>query len=277
MRPTTLAWSILAMGTVSLASLAAPVLAESSAPRMPDLGEAMSDTELSDMRGKFVRQDGVSFFGISLLTSWQDAQGITTSARLIFNVDFLKAGPGEDATPVLMIGWERSGDPTMDVTDTHSGYIPILPYLDTDEVTPVGGIGTHQGVAQANVVAGTNNFTRNNMQIAIVPVSAMSGFSMQDLQSADGTTEVGFAEGDQLHFILDNNRVGIVMTGGRGLDSSLQSLGGDIGQILQQTMLNTSGNSVFNSASILLAADNFGQRDNVKIESALSVMKGHGY
>ena len=46
-------------------------------------------------------------------------------------------------------------------------------------------------------------------------------------------------DGDQLQFLLENNQIGIVMTGGQGLDSSMQALGGDIGQMLQQTMLNT--------------------------------------
>ena len=44
-----------------------------------------------------------------------------------------------------------------------------------------------------------------------------------------------------------------------------------------QTMLNTDGNSILNSASIILAADNFGQQKGVKIDNALSAMKGHRY
>ncbi len=267
-------------GAASLA-IASPAVAQGgqggipdSMPQLAALGDALPDSELSEMRGKFVRPDNVSFFGITLLTSWQDAQGITTSARLVFSVNFLNLGSDGNPIPALMIGWEREGDPSMDVTDTHSGYVP---YLSPSEVLPVGGIGTHQGAAQANVIAGAGNVSRNNMSIAIVPASAMPSLTMSGLQSADGTTELGFGDGDQLQFLLENNQIGIVMTGGQGLDSSLQSLGGNIGQMLQQTMLNTDGNSVLNSASIVLAADNFGQHDRVSIDNALSAMKGHGF
>ena len=264
-------------GAASLA-FTAPAAAQASPAdamfALAAMGEAMPDSELAEMRGKFVRQDNVSFFGITLLTSWQDAQGITTNARLVLSVDFLNSGNGGNPAPSLMIGWEREGDPAMDVTDTHSGYVP---FLSPAEVLPVGGIATHQGAAQANVIAGADNVSRNNMSIAIVPASAMPAFTMSGLQSADGTSGFGFGDGDQLRFLLEDNQIGIVMTGGQGLDSSLQSLGGDAGQMLQQTMLGTDGNSVLNSASIILATDNFGQSEGVNIENALSAMKGHGF
>ena len=268
--------SSLALGLVGAAclSVASPTAAQNSLSRLAAMGEALPDSELADMRGKFVRQDNVSFFGITLLTSWQDVQGITTNARLVFSVDFLNIGNDGQPAPALMIGWQRDGDPTMDVTDTHSGYVP---YLATANVLSVGGIDTHQGAAQANVIAGANNFSRNNLGIAIVPASAMPTLSMSGLQAADGTTSLGFADGDQLQFLMENNQIGIVMTGAEGLDSSLQSLGGNVGQMLQQTMLNTDGNSILNSASIILAADNFGQQKGVKIDNALSAMKGHRY
>lgn len=264
-------------GAASLA-IASPAAAEDALPDATPhhavAGEILPDRVLSEMRGKFVRQDNVSFFGITLLTSWQDAQGITTNARLIFSVDFLQLGSDGNPVPSLMIGWERDGDPAMDVTDTHSGYVPLF---GSSEVMPVGGIGTHQGAGQANVIAGAGNLARNNMSIAIVPASAMPSFTMTGLQSANGTSELGFGDGDQLQFLLENNQIGIVMTSGQGLDSSLQSLGGNIGQMLQQTMLNTDGNSVLNSASIILAADNFGQSEQVSLDNALSAMKGHGF
>jgi hypothetical protein len=268
----------------SLSLLGAAILAtagvsptQSSTLPVAALGEALPDTELADMRGKFVRPDDVSFFGITLLTSWQDAQGVTTNARLVFNVNFLNVGSNGNPTPALMIEWERSGDPSMDVTDTHSGYVPYLSYMTPGQVSPVGGLGTHEGFAQANFVAGADNVTRNNMQISIVPASAISALSMNGMQTAGGSTQIGFSDGDQLQFLVGNNQIGIAMSGGQGLDSSLHSLGGGAGQMLQQTLLNTDGNSVFNSASILLAADNFGQREGIRVESALSVMKGNGY
>ena len=276
MRTSTKSGKCVTLGLVAVACLlfTNPVAAENSLSQLSALGDALPDSELSDMRGKFVRQENVSFFGITLLTSWQDVQGITTNARLVFNIDFLNLGSDGKPTPALMIGWQRDGDPAMDVTDNHSGYVP---YLTTANVHSVGGIETHQGAAQANVIAGANNLSRNNLGIAIVPASAMPTLSMSGLQAADGTTNLGFTDGDQLQFLLENNQIGIVMTGGEGLDSSLQSLGGNVGQVLQQTILNTDGNSIINSASIVLATDNFGRKNGINIDNALSAMKGHGY
>ena len=269
--------TVLSLAGASCLALASPALAQEAeqAPgqQLAGLGEILPDPELAEMRGKFVRQDNVSFFGITMVTSWQDAQGITTNARLVFNVDFLNPGTDGKPMPALMIGWAREGDPAMDVTDTNSGYVPF----SSANVDPVGGIGTHQGAAQANVIAGSDNLARNNLQIAIVPASAIPALSMAGMQIADGPTEFGFADGDQLRFQLGSNQIGIVMTGADGLDSSLQSLGGNMGQVLQQTMLATDGNSIFNSASIVLGADNFGQSESVTINNALSAMKGHGY
>ncbi|GAA4644437.1 hypothetical protein GCM10023115_23970 [Pontixanthobacter gangjinensis] len=267
--------AILAIVLAGAACLGAVVPAFAQGSALPDFGEALPDAELSEMRGKFVGPDNVSFFGITLLTSWQDDQGITTNARLVFSVDFLNIGGDGKPIPSLMIGWERDGDPAMDVTDTHSGYVPIM---SAANVLPIGGIGTHEGAAQANIITGADNLARNNMQIAIVPASAMPALSVAGLQSVDGTTDLSFADGDQLQFMVENNQIGIVMTGGEGLDSSLQSLGGNVGQMLQQSILGTNGNSIFNSASIIMAADNFGQREGlIRTENALSAMKGHGF
>ncbi len=255
-------------------TIASPAFAQDAALPFSTLGEAMADSELADMRGKFVRQHDVSFFGISLLTSWQDAQGVTTNARLVFNVDFLNLGSDGNPVPTLMIGWVRDGDPDMDVTDIHSGYVPLN---GSDSSLTIGGIASHQGAAQANVIAGSGNSARNNMQIAIVPASAIPDQSVAGLQAVNGTSEFAFVDGDQLKFQVAGNRLGIVMTGAQGLDSSLQSLGGDAGQVLQQTMLNTDGNSIFNSASIVLATDTFAQAERLSLDNALSAMKGHGF
>lgn len=265
---------IVALTAAAAMTLATPVAAADETMQVVEIGTVLSDAELADMRGKFVGQESVSFFGISMLTSWQDAQGVTTNARLVFSVDFLNLGADGNPVPTLMIGWVREGDPAMDVTDTHSGYVPVI---GAQDVFAIGGIETHQGAAQANVVTGTGNAARNGMQIAIVPASAMPQFAVAGLQSADGSSDIGFADGDQLRFVMEGNRVGIVMTGGNGLDSALQSLGGDIGQMLQQTLLNTDGNSVLNNAAIVLATDGFSRSETMGIENAVSAMKGHGF
>ena len=236
--------------------------------------ERIDDAELGEMRGKFVKPDSVSFFGITMVTNWQDENGITTLARLIFNVDFLSSPDREGPVPHLMIAWSREGDPGMDVTESHKGYVP---YISPEQVLPIGGLGSFDGAAQANVIAGADNRALNGLQVAIVPSSAVPGIDTAGLQPSNGTTNHSFEDGDELQFRLADNQIGIVMTGNGGLDSSTQMIGGDIGQVLQQTILNSDQNSVVNNTSVIFGVDALQNLDVVRAQEALSAMKGHGF
>lgn len=239
------------------------------------LGTPITDPELDAIRGKFIRPDSISYFGISMLTSWQDESGITTIARLVFNVDFLNAGNGGNPVPQLMIGWVREGDPAMDVTDSHTGYTPLI---TAQQIVPVGGLGTTQGAAQANIIAGADNLAHNNMQIALVPTSQIAAFEQAGLTAIDASTGFSFADGDRLDFRLGRNEIGLSLSGNNDSDSALQNVGGDFGRILQQTMINSDGNSVLNNSTIIIGADmSAASFDAVRATEALSAMKGYGF
>jgi hypothetical protein len=257
-----------------LTATTAPVLADT--PDLSALARArtVADTELADMRGKFVTPESVSFFGITMLTSWQDASGVTTLARLLFSIDFLPHGDGGAPTPQLMIAWSREGDPGMDVTDLHEGYVPYIP---PQNVLGVGGLETFAGAAQANVIAGADNRTLNGMQVMIVPSSAVPSLSQTGMTTANGPIDIAFPDGDQLHFRLGDNQLGIIMTDNGGLDSTSQLAGGDIGQLLQQTILASDSNMIENRASVIFGIDGLQNQQIVRAQEALSAMKGHGF
>lgn len=255
--------------------------AMASAPALPVAGldgvvSPISDGELAEMRGKFISPDAVSFFGISMVTSWQDQSGITTTARLALNVDFLNHEGGNPVTQFL-IGWTRDGDPAMDIADTHQGYVPVMIASD---VNAIGGLGTTAGAAQANIIAASDNKAHNVLEIALVPRSALPALPAGNgLTSANGTTDVGFADGDSLEFRMDQNQVGLVLTGGNGIDSSMQAVGRDMGQVLQQTILNSAHNDVLNSMRIVFGtqASSGGAADPVRLTEALASMRGNGF
>lgn len=257
-----------------LTASAAPVMADT--PNLSALAGAkpVADIELADMRGKFVTPQSVSFFGITMLTSWQDASGVTTLARLLFSVDFLPSGKGGSPTPQLMIAWSREGDPGMDVTDMHEGYVPYIPPQD---VLGVGGLNTFAGAAQANVIAGADNRTLNGMQVMIVPSSAVPSLSQSGMTAANGPIDIAFPGGDQLHFRLGDNQLGIMMTGSGGQDSISQLAGGEIGQVLQQTILASDNNMIENRASVIFGIDSLQNQQIIRAQEALSAMKGHGF
>lgn len=262
--------------------LIALVLAASTPPLLaagPDLSalagaDPIADEELAEMRGKFVTPQSVSFFGITMLTSWQDASGVTTLARLLFSVDFLNGRQGGLPAPQLMIAWSREGDPAMDVTDMHEGYTPYIPPQDA---FGIGGLETFSGAAQAHVIAGADNRALNAMQVMIVPSSAVPALSSADMSAIDGPADIAFADGDTLRFVLADNQLGLVMAGNEGLDSASQLAGGDIGQLLQQTILNSNDNLIENRASVIFGVDALQGQQAVRVQEALSAMKGHGF
>lgn len=250
-----------------------------SAPRgMPNLaalGAPVADEELGEMRGKFITADAVSYFGISMLTSWQDSAGITTLARLAFSIDFLVPSGGGPAVPRLFVSWAREGDPNMDVAGTSDGYVAVA--TSPDQVIPIGALDTTAGAAQVNVIAGADNLSRNGMQIAIVPRSSLGEMNTQGMQEITSTLGMGFADGDGLQFRLGDNELALVMTGNNGSDSTLQSIGGELGRMLQQTMLNSDNNSVMNNASIVFGiGEQVQNMGPVSASGAMSVLKGFG-
>lgn len=239
------------------------------------LGAPVADEELGDMRGKFITADAVSYFGVSLLTSWQDSAGITTMARLAFNIDFLVPSGGGQAIPRLFVSWMREGDPNMDVSGTSDGYVALA--TSPDQVIPVGALDTVAGAGQVHVIAGADNFARNGMQIAIVPRSSLGEMNTQGMQQITSTLNKSFQDGDGLQFRLGDNELGMVLTGNGGLDSTMQSVGGDLGRVLQQTILNSDHNNVMNSASIIFGvSDQVQNMGPVSASGAMSVLKGFG-
>lgn len=258
-----------------LATGASPLSAKDPFAALAKLGPPVEDAELGEVRGKFIRPDSVSFFGISMITSWQDENGITTTARLAFNVSFLNEGNGGDPVPQLMIGWTREGDPAMDVTDNHTGYTPVIA---AQQVLPVASLGSTQGAAQANIIAGADNAAINGLQIALVPTSELSAMNGAGLTEITETTGHTFADGDTLEFRIGSNELALALSGNGGNDSTLQSVGGELGRMLQQTMINSDGNAVSNTAAIIIGTD-IGSADfnAVRATEALSVMHGHGF
>ncbi|MFL0672416.1 MAG: hypothetical protein ACJLS3_13635 [Erythrobacter sp.] len=263
---------------LAIALTAAPVIAAS--PDLAALGNAtpLADEELAEMRGKFVTPQSVSFFGITMLTSWQDSSGVTTLARLLFSVDFLPRANGGAPVPQLMIAWSRDGaqgvDPGMDAADMHAAYVP---YIAPQDVSGVGGLGSFAGAAQANVIAGADNRTLNAMQVMIMPSTAVAALTQGGLNAADGPVDIAFPDGDVIQFRAAGNQLGIIMAGNGRMDSTSQLVGGDIGQLLQQTILTSDNNMIENRASVIFGVDGLQGQQTVRLQEALSAMKGHGY
>src|SRR3546814_20851804 len=102
-----------------------------------------------------------------------------TYATVLFSVYFASlAGQVQDAAPRLLVGWSRAcdgcGDSAMDVTTFGPAAADDYVAIDTSAGgLPVGGLSTVQGAVQSQNISGSANTFRNDMQIPVLPASAL--------------------------------------------------------------------------------------------------------
>lgn len=259
-----------------LSSLPLQCAAQLPQTGLEGLGTKISDEELGEMRGKFISPQGVAYFGVSLHTSWQGADGITTFATLLFTVDFARGG-GQGTVPQLLVGWSRDGDEAMDVTGFGAAAADSYVAISDNGVIPVGGLGSVNGAVQSNEIAGTDNRVHNAMSIAVVPVSAVSAPQTGGLTAITSTTSQSFADGDTVRFVLEPGQIALALSGQGGMDAVRQSLDSDLGQAAQHVLLNSNFNTVNNHFGITVGIDELRQIDRISVDSALAAMKGRGF
>lgn len=241
------------------------------------VGAKLSDEALAEMRGKFITPEAISYFGIQMTTSWQGADGITTTANLLFNVGFTN-GAGGSGTPQLLISWTREGDPSLDVASfgesAQGGYVALI---GSNGLVPVSSLNGVDGVFQSNVIAGADNQSRNAMTIAVVPVALVAQQQPSGMQEVSGSVTQGFSDGDRIDFIVGAPGVGLGLTSGQGADSVRQGVDSVLGRIAQETVLNSNNNDVMNVTSVVIGVDTTRQLDTIRVDQAISAMKMNGF
>jgi hypothetical protein len=246
---------------------------------LEQFGAKISDEQLNDMRGKFVRPDNISYFGISMATSWQNSDQITTSAVLLFSVAFAHGAGGMDgASPTVAVAWNRDcsgcADPAMDVAGfgpaAQSGYLAVTA---TSQLIPVGGLDSVHGAVQSQQIAGTDNRVTNAMQLTVVPSSMAHQMDTSQLQTLSQTTAENFADGSALGFIVSANQLGISMVSADGKSALRQGVDGTLNQAAQHVLLGDNFNSISNAMSITIGIDGPPQGQGLPLDGALSALK----
>jgi hypothetical protein len=273
------------MVSAGLLFVAGVMLAAAGPPEtgLEGRGTKVSDEDLAQIRGKYIAPSGVSYFGLTLATSWQGADGITTMATVLFEVNFA-GGSGDlnGATPRMLVGWNRDcdgcSDPAMDVPGfgaaAQSGYVAITPSSGAD---PVGGLGDVEGAVQSQIIGGSDNRVGNTMSIAFVPSSMIDGAQASGLTEIYVSKGITFADGDAIRFVLQPNEIALALSSGGNTDSVLQSVQGDPGQIAQHVILASDLNAISNTMGITIGLDQLRQMDSVSAEQAISAMHGNGF
>jgi len=244
------------------AALAAWLAAPLSAPlAAQDTGlgaaPAVSDAELADLRGKFVSPDAVRFFGLTLHSLWQDADGVVTAAQLGLSVWL---GDGS-AGPQVTIAWQRDGESGMD-----------LPGF-SDEAA--GSYAIASGAMQTNVIAGSDNQVANRMSLAVVPASSLA--ASDNGGSFSGTATGTAGDGDTVSFVAGGGQFGLSIHDAQGAGTVHQGVASDPGQLGQSILLNSDHNTVTNTMNVTVGIDRAQMVDGLSLDNTLSAMKGLGF
>jgi hypothetical protein len=244
------------------------------------LGTPVSDQELGVMRGKFVAPSGIAYFGIAMSSSWQGNDGITTSATLLFSINFAGAASGQ-VTPQVMMSWSRDcascGDSSMDVSgfgpSANGSYVALA---GNGVSIPVGSLNSATGVVQTQQIAGSDNQSRNAMSIEIVPASSIVNDTAGMTQlTANGGETHQFSDGDTLQFTYSNHQLGLALTDQNG--ALQQNVSGGPGQVAQHLLISGDGIAANNNMNLMIGIDPAAAAQHLNIQNALSVMKGQGF
>lgn len=236
--------------------------------------QTVADDQLADMRGKFITPQGVAFFGLDMSTSWQDAQGVTTAARLVFTIDFAGSGGNvRNATPQIFVTWSRrEGDKTLDIASPAQSRQGAS---IAGVAAPVGALDTVRGAVQSQLISGADNSVRNAMSIAVTS-------DPQDRPDTAGLTPVTggssqqFGDGDTLQFLVSNSEVGLLLTNGP-FDSTRQGVNTVLNQLAQQVTVNSSFNEIANRMEMTIGIDPAAQANQMNASGAMSAMHGIGF
>ncbi len=113
--------------------------------------EIASDAELSEMRGRFIRQGRPVYFGISMQSQWFTAGGNSINTGMNIGINLRKDIATDNRVMVdISLG---------DNDQTPSEFIP------SSEVT-IGGLNSTQGAVQAITVAGNDNQVHNETSVS---------------------------------------------------------------------------------------------------------------
>ncbi|QFT76461.1 hypothetical protein [Erythrobacter sp. THAF29] len=240
---------------------------------LESLGREVADEELSDMRGKFIKADSVHYFGVEMVQSWTNADGLTMQATLQFSVDFANGASNlEGATPSIQISWSRVCDECL---DTDMDVADLSAVGDTPTLLEVGRFETLEGLVQTQEIAGSDNRVLNKMHFSVVPASSIDSTIPEGSQSVlPGVSQIVDGD-DQIQFQVARNELGISMS--RGDESVQQGVSGEMSQVAQHVILQSSLNTIRNEMAITVGVNDLATMRTHNIQSALSVMKGRGF
>lgn len=201
------------------------------------MGAEVSDLELSTMRGKFVDGNQVAFFGVTMSTAWQLADGSQQMMDMHLNVDL-----ANQFAPVLT------------VYHTEPGQVVSAGSLADAQLANVSneGLDEASGVVQAIQVAGDGNDVTNDVLWSINGRGVSGPSDDSNLVTGTGVQTYQSDNGAITQVTVGHNQIGYEINI-PGVGRIVQSLNGnDVRGLLQSAQLDSSMNRVTNGTSVAI-------------------------
>ncbi len=239
--------------TVSLWSSSTPVYAE-----FPDVGVfanaiEVDDSELEQMRGKFVSPGQITYFGVEMQTRWQTGSGEVLSAGMRMDMNFPDA---VGATPVVNLVSTASITAAPVKKDETDFKTPVQPRLAAGPDTTISSSGLNNitGVVQSIQAGGDNNQITNTLEMNITIQSGSENHARPPVTlnltpfSSQATTDSGFVA---LSEVSENGVQVYMHVPNQGeIVQRINSTQSDSGLIMQSTRVIGNQHSIVNTMTI---------------------------
>lgn len=209
----------------------------------------LKDQELATLRGRYVMPGRIISFGISMTSTWQNANGEVIGATSTMQIQQSTIKP---QFYVSMIDEKGNGSTRSQGASTGTG-----------TVTGGNGLNTTEGVTQVVRAAGDNNTAYNNVDINVTKANQAPATQQQGQALAAGTTLVGNNGAGSMSVTSTGTGVQFNIVANNNQGNTVQRLAK--GGLMQNTTLLGSSNQVRNLTSF-----NVVLRDNVPSAGSVS-------
>lgn len=215
----------------------------------------LKDSEMSDLRGRYVMPGRIISFGVVMSSSWTNASGANVTASASMQVD------SSTVTPQFYV--QVTGNNGTGVSKQPNG---------TGTVVGGAGLGTGQGVTQSVRAAGDGNTANNAVDInvtknGLAPANyVQSGQALVAGQPITGSTAAG-----QVTVSAKNGGLQMALLANNNQGNVVQQIGG--GNVLQGTVIQGNSNFINNMTQLNVVMGNNGL-NNITQNLNLDQLKG---
>ncbi|NVZ52687.1 hypothetical protein HX792_20250 [Pseudomonas sp. B6002] len=199
----------------------------------------LKDSEMADLRGRYVMPGRIISFGIVMSSTWTNAAGDSITANASMQVNSSTVTPQFYVTTTSTVG---NGS---------------TPNTGTGTVIGGSGLGSGQGVTQSVRAAGDGNTANNGVDINVTQNGLAPANIVQSGQAlVAGQTITGQSGAGQVSVSAKNGGLQMAILANNNQGNVVQQIGG--GNVLQGTVIQGNSNFVNNLTQLNVVLGNNG-------------------